>query len=161
MIGLSAYVCVYTAYSTTLGYLEYDVITVTKRVVDEEVVFPAVTLCKKKEENKDSDLNFRNVDECTFEGQACNITSDLERFTRDKGTFWCLRFNGYRKIRGSNKRYSFKKTPDIESDGFYLKLNNINNQSCILLVTTKILTKTLLCMSLVKTRIIKFTQAKR
>lgn len=103
--------------------MDNDLITVTKQVEEELVVFSAVTVCVKWTPKNPIKLNFEQTARCQFESQKCNITTDIKRFTRDKSTFWCLRFNGYSRMPGTNQVNPFKTIPDLDSTGFQLKLD--------------------------------------
>ncbi len=115
LIGLSIYVCGYTAYSTTVDYLGFDVITVTKNVEEKEVVFPAVTVCVNKEQ--EFRLSTAHINRCTFEEKNCNIKTDFEAFVREDAWYYCIRFNGYRQ------NYSLKTIKSRKSVGLTLDLN--------------------------------------
>jgi len=102
--------------------LEYDVITVTKNVVEEMVVFPSFTICAPLWLSFGNvKLSTRHVSYCLFDDTRCNITNDIEHFTREKLTstndqYNCLRFNGYRE------NYTLKAKDDIYR-GLVFRLN--------------------------------------
>ncbi len=120
LIGLSTYVCGYTAYSAVVGYLEYDVITVTQTVDETSVVFPSLTVCAPI--SRGIKLNDGQINLCKFEEAACNATNDLDFFSREvilnsknKEKMFCIRHNGF------HKNNTLKTKTDIESKGLILK----------------------------------------
>lgn len=123
MIVLSAGFCMATLYSQIRSYMNFDVIPVIHQVEEEQVVFPAVTLCAKWNKNNPIKLNLNHIEMCKFETVKCKINTDIEMFTIERGLYSCLRYNGYSKIPGSDQINGLKKISDIDSDGFVLKLN--------------------------------------
>ena len=121
--------------------MEYDVITVSKNVVEETVVFPSFTICAPLWSSYGNVvLSTSHVSFCYFENTRCNITNDIERFTREKVSYtndlyYCLRFNGYRQnytLKAKDDIYKglvFKLSMNMSEFMFYIQDNYLNTYS--------------------------------
>lgn len=123
MIVLSTGFCMVTLYSQIRSYMDYDVITLVHQIEEEQVVFPAVTVCAKLKKKNPIELSLDHIAACKFETVKCKLNTDIELFTVERGLYSCLRYNGYSKIPGSDQINAFKKVSDLDSDGFILKLD--------------------------------------
>lgn len=86
--------------------MEYDVITKTKNVKEENVIFPAFIICAQEGENFIKNMN--PVEICSFNQVNCTRDTDIDMFSSDrqigKYVYECIRFNGFKE----NRNVSFK-----------------------------------------------------
>lgn len=124
-LGLATLFCGFTLYNTIAEYFAFDVITVTKEVEEDRVIFPAVTICAPKAENEplENQLTLDFIDSCSFDGSACDLTADFERFTLDQRQFMCLRYNGnHMDSNGKNYRLKTVKSNSFNTNSGALSL---------------------------------------
>ena len=92
--------CSYTIFTAVADYLNYDVITVTELKPEVEVIFPAVTLCRK------SPILLSMVSDCQFK-TTIDCKSMLDSITiknNNKQAVNCIRFNAFKADNKSELR---------------------------------------------------------
>ena len=107
--------CSYTIFTAVADYLNYDVITVTE--LKPEVIFPAVTLCRK------SPILLSMVSDCQFK-TTIDCKSMLDSITiknNNKQAVNCIRFNAFK----ADNKSELRKVNGIGiTNGLLLRIEN-------------------------------------
>ena len=100
-------------------YLDFEVITTTKKFKEETVIFPSFIICARVGDNLNS-LNA--IDLCKFNGIECSKATDFELFSSDRQIgdhfYDCLRYNGFQ----NNENSAFKNISSVAEDQLKIRL---------------------------------------
>ena len=92
LIFISAFFGLYVIGKNIAEFLRYDVVTLTKQIEPESIIFPSITLC----EGSDNPNITNKIISIKFKGKELDMQGDSE-LLKLNGQYHCLRFNGYRK----------------------------------------------------------------
>ena len=115
LIFTSAFFGLYVIGKNIAEFFKYDVVTLTKKIEPESIIFPSITVC----EGSDNPNITNKIISIKFKGKELDAQGDSELFKLNE-QYECLRLNGYRKSL-TNFKIKFK---DSLKNGLRISANN-------------------------------------
>lgn len=115
----------YLTYNSIKDYVEYHVITNTRRVLELPVIFPAVTLCGQNLTLSDINFNASFFRTSQLSPTDFEEMSDVEIFVTSPLIHTCIRFNGYRN---DSVKLKTVTSTDFETNSLYLYFKHVTGE---------------------------------
>lgn len=116
----------YLTYNSIKDYVEYHVITNTRRVLQLPVIFPAVTFCGINLTIADINFNISFFKTSKISPTDFEEMTDVETFVLSPISHTCIRFNGYRNDSVQLKTVS---GTDFETNSLYIYFNQVTAET--------------------------------